>query len=248
MRVKARLRCLSGTLRRWGALALAALAVLSAQPASARFDDGFVPEGRTSSPVAPSLGLFHTRAIPVPTNRFRHDWDDLIERYSASNGSLGACADEARGCPTATGRWVSYLAEIRTLPRKKQIVLINRYINWHIRYTDDRVAYGSKDYWASPLQSMGGRGDCEDYATAKYFSLLSLGFSDDQIRLVIVRDDSIGQLHALTTVSLDGETYVLDNRFQRVLHDSQIPTYRPIYSFNQSTNWMHLPDPAPRTM
>ena len=242
MRMKAWLRCRTGTAaRHFWAVALVALAALAAQPALAGLDYDFVPDGRTSSPVPPSFNLFHTRAILVPTNRFRPDWDNLIERYSESNGTLGACAHEARSCPTATGRWVSYLDEIRKLPRKKQIGLINRYINWHIRYTDDRVAYGAKDYWASPLQSMGGRGDCEDFATAKYFSLLSLGFSDDQIRLVIVRDDSIGELHALTTVSLDGETYVLDNRYQRVLRDNQIPTYRPIYSFNQSRNWMHLP-------
>ena len=248
MRTNARLRCLTGTVRRCWLLAAVGLAIVSAQPASARFDDGFVPEGRTTSPVTASFDLFRTRAIPVPTNRFRRDWDDLIERYAHSNGTLGDCADQAPGCSAAIGRWVSYLAEIRTLPRKKQVALINRYINWHIRYTDDRVAYGSKDYWASPLQSMGGRGDCEDYAAAKYFSLLSLGFTDDQIRLVIVRDDSIGELHALTIVSLDGETLVLDNRSQRVLRDNQIRTYRPIYSFNRSRNWMHLPAAATRTM
>lgn len=249
MRKNERLRCLTGTVRHCLALALAVLALLSAQPASARFDDGYVPERRTTSPLAASPDLFRTRAIPVPTNRFRRDWDGLIQRYAYDKGAPGDCATaQAADCPAAIGRWVSYLAEIRTLPRKKQLALINRYINWHIRYTDDRVAYGSKDYWASPLQSMGGRGDCEDYAAAKYFSLLSLGFSDDQIRLVIVRDDSIGELHALTTVSLDGETYVLDNRFQRVLRDSQIPSYRPIYSFNRSRNWMHVPEAATRTM
>ena len=247
MRVNARLRCLTGTVRRCLALALAALAVSMAEPASAGLDYSIVPEHRVA-PAVPAVSLFHTRAIAVPTSRFRHDWDDLIERYALSRGTLGACAHETRACPAATGRWVSYLAEIRSEPRKKQIALINRYINWHIRYTDDRVAYGSKDYWASPLQSMGGRGDCEDYAAAKYFSLLSLGFTDDQIRLVIVRDDSIGELHALTIVSLDGETLVLDNRSQRVLRDNQIRTYRPIYSFNRSRNWMHLPAAATRTM
>jgi predicted transglutaminase-like cysteine proteinase len=151
------------------------------------------------------------------------------------------CANGAGACSPAADRWVSYLAEIRQFPKSKQINLVNRYVNWHIRYADDRAAYGARDYWASPLQSMGASGDCEDYATAKYLSLLSLGFSDDQIRLVIVRDDSIGELHALTTVSLDGETFVLDNRSERVLRDSQISIYRPIYSFNKGQNWMHLP-------
>src|SRR4029079_4655071 len=109
-----------------------------------------------------------------------------------------------------------------------QIALVNRYVNWHITYADDDKAYGNRDHWASPFEAIGGRGDCEDYAVAKYFSLISLGFSDDQIRLVIVRDVKTGALHALTTVSLDGTAYVLDNRLVRVVRDRDISIYKPI--------------------
>ena len=46
----------------------------------------------------------------------------------------------------------------------------------------------SDDYWASPLETLDkGRGDCEDYAIAKYFSLLAAGVPVARLRLVYVR-------------------------------------------------------------
>ena len=41
-----------------------------------------------------------------------------------------------------------------------------------------------KDYWATPIEFMGtGAGDCEDYAIAKYFSLINLGIPEDKLRI-----------------------------------------------------------------
>ena len=41
---------------------------------------------------------------------------------------------------------------------------------------DDAEVWGQVDYWASPLETLqSGMGDCEDFAIAKYFTLLALG-------------------------------------------------------------------------
>jgi predicted transglutaminase-like cysteine proteinase len=223
-------------------VAIAALAAIRPEPALAFRDYGFdPPSAAVSQPASHSSQqeLFHTRAILIPTNRFRDQWAGLVKSLGWRKDELAACRSTMT-CTPAASRWLSYLSQISSLPPKEQIALVNRYVNWHISYADDSRAYGAKDYWASPFQSMGGRGDCEDFATAKYFSLISLGFTDDQIRLVIVRDTRIDALHALTTVSIEGAVYVLDNRLVRVVRDKDISIYQPIYSFNQSQNWVHV--------
>ena len=51
-----------------------------------------------------------------------------------------------------------------------------QFFNRRIVFRDDSEVWGQVDHWASPLELLDkGRGDCEDYAIAKYFSLLALG-------------------------------------------------------------------------
>jgi predicted transglutaminase-like cysteine proteinase len=229
---------------RVAAILAAAVTTLQVVPASAARYYGFI-EALDSQPAVasreagPQLQLFNTRAVAIPTNRFANDWTKLAGSFAGAD--LGTeCSEPGTGCSTGALRWLSYLRQIRNLPRSEQLVLVNRYVNWHISYADDSEAHGARDYWANPLDAVGGRGDCEDYATAKYLSLVLLGFSDDQLRLVIVRDTKVDALHALTTVWLDGTAYVLDNRLERVMRDSDLTMYQPVYSFNQHRNWMHV--------
>jgi predicted transglutaminase-like cysteine proteinase len=172
----------------------------SVGPASAGRDYGFVEEHSSVAQTGNSVPeLFHTRAIAIPTFRFRGKWDGLLKSLKATS-VFEMCGGAKSACSGATNRWLSYLSAIKTLPKTEQIVLVNRYINWHIKYANDKSAYGARDYWATPLQSIGGRGDCEDFASAKYFSLISLGFSDDQMRVVIVRVLNVGEIHAVVTI------------------------------------------------
>jgi predicted transglutaminase-like cysteine proteinase len=232
-------------LLRIAAIAMA-LAPSNPERAAAGRDFGFVQE--PSDPAvavreqAPPEDLLHTRAIAIPTNRFRDKWAGLVNSLTGAKNHFDVCSGANATCSAATARWLSYLSGIKRQPKEEQIVLVNRYVNRHIRYASDSSAYGAKDYWATPLQSIGGRGDCEDFASAKYFSLISLGFSDDQMRVVIVKDLKLGEIHALMTISIDAQIYVLDNRFERVMQEQDVLSmYRPIYSFNLHQNWMHMP-------
>jgi predicted transglutaminase-like cysteine proteinase len=226
------------------AIAAAAMATLQTAPASAAPYYGFIA-AVDSQPVPASrevgtdLQLFHTRAVAIPTNRFADNWAKLARAFAGADLAT-ECSEPKAECSAGAVRWLSYLAQIRNLPRREQVVLVNRYVNWHISYADDEVAHGARDYWANPLDAVGSSGDCEDYAAAKYLSLILLGFSDEQLRLVIVRDTKVDALHALTTVWLDGTAYVLDNRLERVMRDSDLSMYQPVYSFNQHRNWMHV--------
>lgn len=220
------------------------LAMIWTKPVTAGQDYRFAEEPQSMASSnrrsAATEELFHTKAVAIPTNRFRDKWDNLLKSLTGASSPFDVCDGVKATCSEAAAHWVSYLSAIRSLSKREQIGLVNGYVNRHINYANDGRASGLRDHWASPFQAIGSRGDCEDYAVAKYFSLISLGFSDDQIRLVIVRDLNVGEMHALTTVSIDGNIYILDNRFDRVLPDNDVLIYRPIYSFNQSQIWVHV--------
>jgi predicted transglutaminase-like cysteine proteinase len=55
-------------------------------------------------------------------------------------------------------------------------------------FDDDMSVWGQSDYWATPAELIGqGRGDCEDFSIAKYYSLIELGIPVSKLRLVYVK-------------------------------------------------------------
>ena len=98
----------------------------------------------------------------------------------------------------------------------------NRAINLAIRPTSDLAQWGVEDRWSSPLATLtSGRGDCEDYAIAKYVALIEAGVSDSDVRLIIVRDIATGEDHAVVAARLEEKWIVLDNRRLTLLEESK---------------------------
>ncbi len=136
---------------------------------------------------------------------------------------------------------------------------INRFFNQRILFRDDIEAWGQADYWASPLESLDrGQGDCEDYAIAKYFSLLAVGTPREKLRLVYVRAQ-IGGPHGSTQAHMvlayyaspGAEPLILDNLITEVRPASRRPDLVPVFSFNSDGLWqgvgtMAAGDPATR--
>ncbi|MDE1154005.1 MAG: transglutaminase-like cysteine peptidase [Micavibrio sp.] len=64
---------------------------------------------------------------------------------------------------------------------------VNDAVNDYITYTPDDVLYHSIDYWASPTETLTyKRGDCEDYAILKYYTLKALGVPDNRLFITLV--------------------------------------------------------------
>jgi len=135
------------------------------------------------------------------------------------------------------------LQRARALDPAAQLHAINRFFNRHIEFATDEQAWGQVDYWASPLESLQKRrGDCEDYAIAKYFSLLAVGMPVARLRLVYVRaqlDDGPAQAHMVLAYypGAGGETLILDNLVDEVLPASQRRDLVPVFSFNSDGLW-----------
>lgn len=87
---------------------------------------------------------------------------------------------------------------------------INAYFNQY-RYRKDEYNWKNIEYWASFQEFIGkGRGDCEDYALAKYYSLRKLGVPISKLKLLAGKYNGGGHL-ALGYYKNPKDPYLLDN-------------------------------------
>lgn len=126
---------------------------------------------------------------------------------------------------------------------EQQIKRVNDFWNRRIQFTDDKEAWAQDDYWATPMESLGhGKGDCEDYAIAKYFTLLSAGMDVSQLRLIYVKAKMGGattQAHMVLAFYSDpeAEPQILDNLLSEIRPASRRPDLTPVFSFNSQGIW-----------
>jgi predicted transglutaminase-like cysteine proteinase len=164
-------------------------------------------------------------------------WD--AERMTAAAQRLG---------PRATSGVIalqSTLSAARDLDELAQLNALNQFFNRRIEFRDDSEAWGQHDYWASPLESLGrGQGDCEDFAIAKYFSLLALGMPSAKLRMVYVRVQLGGpggptRAHMVLAfyASAGADPLILDNLITDVRPASRRPDLEPVFSFNGEGLW-----------
>ena len=77
-----------------------------------------------------------------------------------------------RTARAAAKKFLDVIADGRAHDGRARIGVINRAINLAIRPTSDLAQWGVADRWSAPLETLAsGRGDCEDYAIAKYVAL-----------------------------------------------------------------------------
>jgi predicted transglutaminase-like cysteine proteinase len=196
--------------------------------------------------LAPSAA---TAARPLfGTTEFRAEsldalpkWQRVLGRIEREQPTYQACARDSSACPSrAAVAWQSVVRSQLGQPSIEQLQAVNRFLNeW--RYKADEQNYGRRDYWATPLEFLRHSGDCEDYAIAKYVTLRQLGFTPEQLRVVVVRDVLRDLAHAVVAVYLHDEVYILDNLTRAVLPQERISHYVPYYSINESTRWAHVP-------
>ncbi|BDH44725.1 hypothetical protein TUM12370_07690 [Salmonella enterica subsp. enterica serovar Choleraesuis] len=118
---------------------------------------------------------------------------------------------------------------------------VNRFFNRSVRFQNDTVVWGTKDYWATPIEFLRkGAGDCEDYALAKYFSLRELGVPASQLRITYVKALNLNQAHMVLTwySRPDAIPLVLDNLISEIKPANQRTDLLPIYSFNAEGVWL----------
>jgi predicted transglutaminase-like cysteine proteinase len=140
-------------------------------------------------------------------------------------------------------QWDSMIQTSKNEPLLNQIKNVNDFFN-ELTYKTDLMHWKKKDYWATPFEFIGtGAGDCEDYAIAKYFSLIKLGISEDKLRITYViyqkANSRFEQAHMVLTYyhKTGAEPVILDNIDRRLQLASKRSDLKPVYSFNASGLW-----------
>lgn len=129
------------------------------------------------------------------------------------------------------------LDRVKNADEIKKLSAVNRFYN-SVPYASDLEVYGVKNYWATPWEFLGkNRGDCEDYAIAKYYALLYLGVKSDKLFFTYVRSRNSTVPHMVLTYfkTPRSEPLVLDNDSERVIPASKRTDLTPIYYFNGDT-------------
>ena len=166
-------------------------------------------------------------------------WKRVLSKVKAQVQTLNSCTS-AKACPPGATSWQRIMKQAKGKERMEQLRMINSFFNkWPYRLDQD--AYGVSDWWATPQEFLKISGDCEDYAIIKYFALRELGFSQDELRIVVVKDRIRGIGHAVLAVFTHGDAYILNNISDAIFTHGKYRHYVPQYSLNEEHRWSHIP-------
>ena len=163
-----------------------------------------------------------------------------MQRVKSERRLYEQCDAVTAKCHPKVQRWRNAIKAMRALKGYDLLAAVNGRANRLIKYADDSKHFGRADHWASPIESLAGRGDCEDYVILKYFTLAELGVREENMRIVIVRD-TVRQIgHAVLAVHHQGRTYILDSLQSRPRLHSAITRYQPYQSLNRFGSWVNV--------
>lgn len=136
--------------------------------------------------------------------------------------------------------WSRLVAENQDADDFQKLRLVNDFFN-QVRFVDDEIVWGVKDYWATPLELLiEDAGDCEDYSIAKYFSLRALGIDEKKLRITYVTALELNQAHMVLAYypTPSSTPLLLDNLDPAIRPANERTDLRPVYSFNADDLWL----------
>ncbi len=177
---------------------------------------------------AEPFGLFATR---MSSGGLLDKWNGVERKLQDDMVQLALCDGDRERCASpAALKLLAIVDTARTREGRARFGEINRAINLAIRATSDMAQYGQIDVWSSPLDTFAsGAGDCEDYAIAKFAALRLAGVSPEDIRIVVLRDQTRGEDHAAVMARLDRHWLMLDNRRMAMVEDVDVRNHRPLF-------------------
>ncbi len=193
-----------------------------------------IPEsiGGSFSRSSEPYGLLSFRA---PEGALWRKWRATEQDIAKDTASLAACANDPSKCDEATRRFGNMIHDVRGRSGRARIEAANRLVNGAIRYTSDLIQHGVLDQWTTPLAMLAtGRGDCEDYAIAKYVLLREAGFAQSDLRILLGRDKAAREDHAVLAVKDGANWIILDNRTMNTAEDSAARHFVPLFAIDQT--------------
>lgn len=202
---------------------------------AARTADDTPAHSRRMTP--PGAGVFGSVAIPFKALPSSANWKAVYP--SIVRADFATCTNGS-GCTPRAEELAGLVREIKAKPFSQKLAAVNRAVNRNVAYVSDRANYRRLDVWAKPTDILKrGKGDCEDYAILKMAALNAAGIPLSSMSLVVLQDQSRSLFHAVLTVSTTRGHYVLDNLHDRVMKDTALASYLPLYSLSGNRSWIH---------
>jgi predicted transglutaminase-like cysteine proteinase len=188
--------------------------------------------GRHLLPSGEPFGLTTFRA---PDGLLWVKWRDIEIQMQAEAKDIARCRLSRNSCPPQVRQFLTLVESAQARNGRARIDAVNRAINGAIRYTTDFAQHGVADRWTAPIATLAaGRGDCEDYAIAKYAILLAAGVPSNDLRLLLVHDRAVRQDHAVLAVRDDDRWLVLDNRHLVLGEADTLWNFTPLFALDHN--------------
>lgn len=126
--------------------------------------------------------------------------------------------------------------EVRDLDDLSKMEKVNDFFN-QTPYKYDKKIWGVSDYWATRMEFIGkGKGDCEDFVIAKYFTLKELGIPTSKLFLSYSKSLRHNTSHMVLAYYETPESIplILDNHNYKILPANVRDDLIPLYTFTEA--------------
>ena len=200
----------------------------------------FVDKGMASEQAAPAVEsrqqtaqLFGMDSEPVYAGSVVDKWTHTKAEIDRELNSVALCLVNDI-CSPAARKLIDLSASGADRTGRARIGLINRAVDLAISPASDEAQWGVADHWNAPFETLqSNRGDCEDYAILKYLALRAAGFSEDDLKIVILKNVFPDEDHAAVAARVDGEWLILDNRTLTLVRDTDLTHAIPRFVLDQ---------------
>ncbi len=163
---------------------------------------------------APKVELLNKKFVLVENSTLPEHFDAIRGNWRKVLAAHKQDVFDVKNIPLPRQHKLQWSNLTKLLSTKNELDTL-RYINGFfnsIPSQKDDYSYNKKEYWATPHEFLSkGAGDCEDYATAKYFALQYFSWASDKLWLVFLRDNIRPSLHVVLLARLGSKGFILDN-------------------------------------
>jgi predicted transglutaminase-like cysteine proteinase len=143
--------------------------------------------------------------------------------------------------PASGAQWSSIVRQAQRIENPQQrIAFIHTFVISYIQYAEDIDVYGTRDYWATPAETLARRrGDCEDFAILELMLLKGSGIPATDIYFTVGADLIARRDHALLSVLIGNSMWALDQRAPSPFLTTSMTDFRPILTLQGRQVWLH---------
>ena len=138
--------------------------------------------------------------------------------------------------------WDKLIKQNQNKSEVEKLQHVNDFFN-RIRYVSDLEHWKIEDYWATPAEMLATNGgDCEDYAIAKYFTLVAMHVDPNKLKITYVKARVNNKMIAHMVLTYYAQSnaipLVLDNLNKQIRPATQRSDLTPVYAFNGDGLWI----------